>query len=183
MAVAFGWIAVGIAIAIGSWRMDRLEQMHIEPWSAPGVVPGALGALIAVFGTVLAWRERRGGHAAEPGPTAAAPDDDRAEPAGGASANVDSAAGAAETAGATVRRTLPILALCAIFVFGLLGRGLPFVAVAAALVFAWIALSRWSVWRADGRVSQGLAAAAVIAVVSCFVIAVLFQDVFLVRLP
>jgi putative tricarboxylic transport membrane protein len=42
MRVAPGWIVPGIAIAVGGWRMDRLEQMHIEPWSAPGPVPGVL---------------------------------------------------------------------------------------------------------------------------------------------
>jgi hypothetical protein len=158
MAFALGWIVLGIAISIASWRMDRLTQMHIEPWSAPGVVPGLLGALIALFGLVLALRERRG-TAAAPDPTGAAP-----------TAPID-------------RRIVPVLALSAIFVFALLGRGLPFTATSAALVFSWIVLLRLPEWRAAGTVPRGVAVAAVIALASCFVIAHLFQDVFLVRLP
>jgi len=162
MALAFGWIVLGIAISIASWRMDRLSQMNIEPWSAPGVVPGLLGALIALFGLVLALRERRA-----------------AAPAGGVAPDPSAAAPTAPMD----RRILPVLALCAIFVLALLGRGLPFTATSAALVFSWIVLLRLPEWRAAGSVRRGLAVAAVIALVSCFAIAHLFQDVFLVRLP
>jgi TctA family transporter len=52
MTVALGWIALGIAIAIGAFRMDRLARMNIEPWSAPKLVPGLVGVLIAVFTTL-----------------------------------------------------------------------------------------------------------------------------------
>jgi len=34
--------------------MDRLESLNIEPWSAPGLVPGVLGLLMLVFGLALA---------------------------------------------------------------------------------------------------------------------------------
>ena len=167
MALALGWIALGVAIAIGAFRMDRLALLNVEPWSAPGLVPGVLGVLIAVFGALLAWRERgasRGAMAAESsadGPSA-----------GGPSADVPSAA-----------RMAGVIALVALFAFGLLGRGLPFVATSGGLVFAWIALLRWRDWRAQDRVVRGVAGAAAIAFGACFAIAHLFQDVFLVRLP
>ena len=162
MTVALGWIVLGVAISIGAFRMDRLAQMNIEPWSAPGLVPGLLGVLIAVFGAVLAWRERSGPAVAEP----AAPDDpDMPSPR------------------AVAVRIAAVLVLCAVFVLGLLGRGLPFVATWSALVFAWIAMLRLPEWRAAGTVPRGLAAAAAIALGTCFAIAHLFQDLFLVRLP
>jgi hypothetical protein len=113
-----------------------------------------------VFGAVLAWRERG---AAEATPA----------PAGDAEAG----------APGELRRVLPILALAVVWVVGTLGRGLPFVATSAALVLAWIALLRWRDWRASGSVARGLGTAVAIAVVACTVIAVLFEDVFLVRLP
>lgn len=160
MRVALGWIALGIAIAVGGWRMDRLDKMNIEPWSAPGLVPGMLGALMAVFGAMLAWRERRAGVATP-------------APAGDADAD----------APGTLLRVLPILVLAVAWVVGTLGRGLPFVATSAVLVAAWIALLRWRDWRAAGSLARGLGTAVAIAVVACTAIAVLFEDVFLVRLP
>jgi putative tricarboxylic transport membrane protein len=57
-----GWAVFGAAVLIASWRMDRLESLHINPWSAPGVMPGVLGALMLVFGITLALR--RGGEVA-----------------------------------------------------------------------------------------------------------------------
>jgi hypothetical protein len=169
MAVALGWVVLGIAIAIASWRMDRLAQMNIEPWSAPGIVPGLLGVLIALFGVALALRERRAG----------------TTPAGGAPQSAGSSTDptVAVASAPMDPRIVPVLVLCAVFVLGLLGRGLPFTATSAALVFAWIVLLRFPEWRAAGSVPRGVAVAAVIALVACFAIAHLFQDVFLVRLP
>jgi hypothetical protein len=161
MALAFSWIALGIAIAVGAFRMDRLAHLNVEPWSAPGLVPGVLGVLIAAFGALLAWGERKA--------------------AGDAAARQPIAGPATEPP--VVARLAGVLALVAVFVFGLLGRGLPFVATSSALVFAWIALLRWRQWRADGRLARGLAGAATIALGACLAIAHLFQDVFLVRLP
>src|SRR5687768_2653439 len=36
--------------------MDRLESLHINAWSAPGLMPGVLGVLMLVFGAALALR-------------------------------------------------------------------------------------------------------------------------------
>lgn len=55
------WVVFGGAIAIGSWRMDRLEHLHINKYEAPGLVPGILGTAIVVLGLVLAVRAVRGG--------------------------------------------------------------------------------------------------------------------------
>ena len=160
MPIAIGWILLGLAVAVGGWRMDRLEQMRIEPWSAPGLVPGVLGVLMAVFGAILAWREWRVARVAAD-PAASADDGEPGE----------------------WRRVVPVLLLAFGWVFGALGRGLPFVATSATLVFAWIALLRWREWRASGALVRGPATAAAIAVIACTAIAVLFEDVFLVRLP
>src|SRR5262245_36310739 len=50
------WVLLGGAIAAESWNMDRLEKLHINPWSAPGLMPGVLGALMVVFGAFLFLR-------------------------------------------------------------------------------------------------------------------------------
>lgn len=61
-----GWIALGLGIAVESWRMDRLEQQHINPWTVPGLVPGLLGVVLAAFGLVLALRGPRAAMGEEP---------------------------------------------------------------------------------------------------------------------
>ncbi|HEV2430108.1 MAG TPA: tripartite tricarboxylate transporter TctB family protein [Burkholderiales bacterium] len=52
----FGWALFGAAVLVASWRMDRLESLNINPWSAPGLMPGVLGGLMVVFGLALASR-------------------------------------------------------------------------------------------------------------------------------
>lgn len=187
MALALCWVAFGVAVAIGAWRMDRLAHLNIEPWSAPGLVPGVLGVLMAAFGAVLAWREaarRRGaGAPAAPVTDAAASDAPLPDAAVPDAPLPDAPAAGDEPVLVALRRVAPVLVLALAFAVGLLGRGLPFAATASLLVFAWIALLRQDEWRAQGRVARGLASAAAIAVVSCTLIALLFQEVFLVRLP
>ena len=51
------WIVFGAAVIYGSWMMDRLKSLGIPPSTAPGVVPGLLGAFIIVFGLVLVLRQ------------------------------------------------------------------------------------------------------------------------------
>jgi Tripartite tricarboxylate transporter TctB family len=51
-----GWAVFGAAVLVASWRMDRLASLNINPWSAPGVMPAVLGALMIVFGLALALR-------------------------------------------------------------------------------------------------------------------------------
>lgn len=161
MRVALGWVVLGVAIAVGGWRMDRLERMNIEPWSAPGLLPGVLGVLIALFGALLAWRERH------PQPTE-----------GGAPPTPDDGAGHGG-----LGRAAAVLVLAVGWTLAALGRGLPFLATSSVLVAAWIALLRWDEWRASGTLVRGLGKAVTIAVLACTAIALLFEDVFLVRLP
>ncbi len=55
-------IALGIGVVIESLRMPRFEHLGINPYTVPGIVPGILGAVLALFGTVMlsrtavAWR-------------------------------------------------------------------------------------------------------------------------------
>jgi hypothetical protein len=95
------WLALGLLTLQQSWTMDRLEAQGADPWSAPGVVPGIIGAVITLLGLLLLVRSLR-----QPRPVVGA-SDERAEVASGR------------------RRLLTALGLCLLFVFGLLGRGLP----------------------------------------------------------
>ena len=151
------WAALGAAILVASWRMDRLEHLSINPWSAPGLTPGVVGALMIVLALALAMPARR----------AAAPD------------------GTAETAPppGSARRTLIAAALCVTFAGVTLGRGLPFVVEGAVFIFVFTSIFSWRSWREEQRVARGASQALVVAVLTSTVIAWLFESVFLVRLP
>jgi putative tricarboxylic transport membrane protein len=47
---------LGALVAFESWRMPRLEERGIDPWTAPGIVPGVLGITLTVLGVVLGLR-------------------------------------------------------------------------------------------------------------------------------
>src|SRR5712672_1146899 len=72
---ALGWMALGIAILIGSVTMDRLEKQGINPYTIPGLLPGLLGIVMTILGALLAARSWRphllafaaGGVPAKPG--------------------------------------------------------------------------------------------------------------------
>ena len=135
--------------------MDRLESLHINPWSVPGLMPGVLGALMIVFGAALGLR-----------------------------ALVE---GAPQTPADPVSRGRVALAafLCFGYAAGLLGHGLPFWLTSAAFLFAAILAFRWLDRDAEARPSLARLAAssAAIALGAAFAIGLLFEQVFLVRLP
>jgi hypothetical protein len=69
---AIGWMALGIAVLVASLRMDRLESQGVNPYTVPGLLPGLLGLAMIVLGSVLALRSWRRGALTEaltsPGP-------------------------------------------------------------------------------------------------------------------
>lgn len=151
------WAALGALILVASWRMDRLEALGINPWSAPGLTPGVVGALMIGLALVLAVQARRAAAADEP--AAAAP------PVGSA------------------RRTWIAATLCVTFAGITLGRGLPFVVEGAVFIFVFTTVFSGSTWRESRQVARGLLQALIVAVLASTVIAWLFESVFLVRLP
>ena len=127
-------------------------------FTAPGLLPGLLGVLIAVTGLAIVLRSLRRGALA---PAAARRLRRRASP----------------------RRAALTLVLCLGFAGGLVGHGLPFWLAAALYLFAHIFLLQLPERRAAGTVLRGTLVAAAIAVVAAGVISFVFQDLFLVRLP
>jgi len=165
LGVAF-WAGLGTSLFVAGWRMDRLSHQGIAPWSAPGLLPAVVGALMVAFALVLAvqaWRDaqRAQGHAHGPGVVEASPPAESTSWRGSALATV----------------------LCVLFAGASLGRGWPFQVEAAGFILVFTTLFRWREWRAEGRVARGLAQTAVIAVVASMAISWLFESVFLVRLP
>lgn len=152
--------ALGAVTAIESYRMPRLEERAIDPWTAPGIVPGMLGVIIALLGIVLALRSVA---------------------AGAFTASFDAGDDPAEVRAARFRFWL-CLGLCLIYAIGLVGHA-PFWLATLLFVFAFIAAFEWRA--GDDRRSRAvkLTIAAVVAVVTAVVIPFLFETLFLVRLP
>lgn len=175
--VAF-WAALGTAVFVAGWRMDRLSHQGIAPWSAPGLLPAVVGALMVAFALVLALQTWREG--------AAPPRGSAADEAG----EVDMAGKAADAAGAGAaepgdswRGSILATVLCVHFAGVSLGHGWPFQVEAALFILGFTAVFRWPEWRAEGRLARGLAQTTAVAVVAAVAIAWLFESVFLVRLP
>ncbi len=157
---ALGWIALGIATTIVSWRMDRLEKQDINPYTVPGLLPGFLGVAIVFFGALMLYRSwRRHALAAQPRRTAT---------------------GAMR---AEMRRMWTVLALCVGFASGLVGRGLPFWAAAAIFVTVTVALLQFAERTALGQRRRGLLFALTVGLCAGIIITLVFQEFFLVRLP
>jgi hypothetical protein len=146
------WIAFGGAVFYGSWTMDRLEALHINPYTAPGLVPGVLGLGIVVMGVILLLRSLRAG-------------------AGGAPVQL------------ITPRLLIAAVLCVAYGVGLVGQGLPFWLATLLFVFAGIAVFRWDDYRASGTVGRGLLTALLCAAGTAAGVTLVFQEIFLVRLP
>ena len=152
------WIALGTAIGSASWRMDRLERMGVSFFTAPGLVPGVLGVLIAACGMVLAVRAWQQGAL---GPVQRPPVLMRSD---------------------VLARIGVTLALCLGFALVLVGR-IPFWMAAAVYLFVQIAVLQYPGRKARGEVARGLVVAAAIALGAGGTIAFMFQEIFLVRLP
>jgi hypothetical protein len=158
---AAGWGALGLAILVASLRMDRLEGQNINPYTVPGLLPGLLGIVMMLLAGLLALRSwRRGAFAAD------------ASKASGFDA-------------ATARRVALVLVLCVAFGGGLVGHGLPFWLAAALFVsVAIISLQQPQRRAADRRLGlRDIAVAVAIGLGAGAAITLVFQQIFLVRLP
>ena len=150
------WILAGGAIFYASWTMDRLANLGVQPFSAPGLLPGVLGLFIMLLGLAMLVRSLRAGALSQPS---------------GTSLSME------------WRRIALPLALCVGFAGGLVGRGLPF--WAAAWIF--IAVMIWTLQYRDRRQKRELGRLALTAVVvgagASIAVSLVFQELFLIRLP
>jgi Tripartite tricarboxylate transporter TctB family len=153
------WTAFGLAIVAGSLTMDRLEQFGATWYTAPGLVPGVLGATIAVLGLLLAIRAMK---------------------AGAAAGLVEPWMPTAEGRSALKRASLATL-LSLVYTLGLIGR-VPFPIASALFVFAFIMVFDVSP-DAPSRMPRRATIAAITAIVTSVVVTLVFERIFLVRLP
>jgi hypothetical protein len=158
---ALGWMALGAAILIGSWTMDRLKNQDVNPYTVPGLLPGLLGIAMIVLGGGLLFRSWRRGALAR----ADSPDPSRAA--------------------ISLRQLWLAIGLCVIFDVVMIGHGLPFWLAAAIFVsIAIVTLQRGQRSAAGRRLTLRDAISAVaIGLGAGLGTTLVFQNIFLVRLP
>jgi hypothetical protein len=150
------WIVLGGAIAVGAWRMDRLEHLGATFYTAPGLVPGVLGLAILLLGVLLALRSIR------------APA--RRRDAGGAGGDHGWA------------RVALVLALCLGYAVGLVGHA-PFWLGTFLFVFLFVLIFEYPQRKERSQVARGVVMALVYGAATSAIVSLVFEKVFLVRLP
>ncbi len=156
------WIVLGAAILIASIRMDRLEAQHINPYTVPGLLPGLLGIAMILLGGILLLRSIANGGLK---PLPAHPH--------------------AEHERERERRIWVVTALCVGYGVVLIGHGIPFWLASTIYVTASIIiLNRMSRDPALRRQTpKGWFKALVIGLSASVITHLVFQELFLVRLP
>jgi hypothetical protein len=156
-----GWVALGVAVLTLSVTMDRLESQNINPYTVPGLLPGLLGIAMILLGGVLAVRSWQRGALSHP------------------------RAPFTEHQRETRKRVWIVIALCSAYSVVLIGHGLPFWLASALFVTGSILiLQRMNSDPEERRLTPKLWAKAVaIGVIAAVLTQVVFQDLFLVRLP
>jgi hypothetical protein len=158
---ALGWVILGVVVVVLSLQMDRLQDRHINPLTIPGLVPGLLGAGMVIVGAILGLRSWARGalHQALPDAT----EDQRKRR----------------------QRVLLAAILCCGYSVVLLGHGLPFwVASSIYVTCSILAFDRMSSEPAKRHIGLiAVAKALLIGVLSSVVVWLVFERLFLVRLP
>lgn len=156
-----GWLVFGLAVLVGSLKMDRLEAQNINPYTIPGLLPAILGIAMMLVGGVIAVRSWRRGAFEHP-----------REPFTPHQWEVR-------------KRVWSVVVLVAFYSVALVGHGLPFWLASAIFVTGSILiLQRMSRDPEERRLTPRLwIKAVVIGVLAAVITQVVFQNVFLVRLP
>lgn len=151
------FVALGLGALVESLRMPRFEERAINPYTVPGLVPGALGAIILLLGAVLVVRSVRAG-----GWVAGGEGQWSRDPG--------------------IRRLLLAVGLCLGYAVGLVGQ-LPFWLATWLFVTGFVVLFEWPL-AADRRDrTRRLVTALVFGGLVAAAVTFVFRDLFLVRLP
>ena len=148
-----GWLVFGLAILAESLRMDRFKSMGATLYTMPGFVPGMIGCALMLLGAVLMLRGWRRRRAQ-------------------AGANTD------DTESLFNSRMLLTLVLTLVYAVALIGRA-PFWLGTAAFV----ATFTWAFAPPDQDRNRRMASACIAGVLASAVITLVFEHIFLVRLP
>jgi putative tricarboxylic transport membrane protein len=146
-------MALGLAILQQAWQMPRFVEQSGTGLTAPGIVPGFYGVMIALLSAVLGLRAvRRGGWA------------------------VRGARGSAQDA-----RRLATAALLGVLYAGVLVGRVPFWMASALFVCAFTVAFEWG--QGPGGRARRVAEAALIGLGTGLAVTLVFEKLFLLRLP
>src|SRR3954470_16051796 len=158
---AIGWVVLGLAVLVGSITMDRLAQQNINPVTVPGLLPGLLGVAVVRLGAVMGRRSW------------------------GRGAWQEAAAPATVLQRETSKRVWVAIALCCGYGVVLVGHGLPFwLASTVYVTVSILVFQRLSADPAERRLDlKSCIKALVIGTAASVVTWLVFEQVFLVRMP
>ena len=151
------WMAVGAAIVVESLRMERFTKMGASLYTMPGFTPGMVGAVLILLGAVLAWRGWR------------------ARPSAGVS--VPAPVRGPEDA-LLNRRMLATLVLTLLYAGVLIGR-VPFSLATAVFVAAFT----WHFAEPETAPLRRAVMAVLSGLFTALIVVLVFERIFLVRLP
>ncbi|MBR0648423.1 tripartite tricarboxylate transporter TctB family protein [Roseomonas terrae] len=144
----------GIAVVTQAWQMPRFVEQSGTGLTAPGIVPGFYGVVIALLSIVLGMRAiRRGGWAVR---------------------------GAAQGSAADRRQLATAAVLGVVYAGGMVGR-VPFWLASALFVFAFTTAFEWELGP-QGRLRRVIEAA-LIGIGTGIGVMLVFEKLFLLRLP
>jgi hypothetical protein len=145
--------ALGVAMFVGGYRMDRLEIRQIPPSTIPGLLPMILGLLLAVCAILLFF-----------------------------SADKEEGADNPILAGGSLR-ALGITALLCLVYGGAMVGNMPFFLATAVFITVFSLIFTWQAGDVASANLRRAVIAIVLGVVSSGAISVMFEQGFLVRLP
>jgi hypothetical protein len=151
------WIVLGLAIAVISLQMDRLERFQASIYTAPGLVPGLLGLSIALMGGILMLRAVRAGALQGRAPVRLVLRDHW--------------------------RLIFSLGLSLVYALVIVASAMPFWLLTAIYVSAFVIVFQYAERRVAGQVPRGVAVAVVYGLLAGWAIQYVFEELFLVRLP
>jgi hypothetical protein len=150
--------AVGVLAATVAWRMDRYESQGGTLWTAPGLWPAIVALVLLALAAALAFRSWR-----------------RARAIGWQASILD------DTPRVPTRRFAWAAAGFFVYALVLVGRGLPFWLGTALFVSGYV-----YVFHTEGTArtqARRVAMALAVGIATALVVSLVFERVFLVRLP
>lgn len=159
--VGLGLILFGGVAAFESWRMPRFQDIGAEIYEAPGLVPGLLGLVIAVFGMLIVVRAVREG----------------ALHGGAVGARFRYLVVSVEA-----RRLAILIGITVGYAWIFVGR-MPFWLASFFFVAAFIILFDWREAAAKAAYARLIITALIQAVITALAVTYVFESIFRVRLP
>jgi len=151
-------LAFATLVVVLAWRMDRYESQGGALWTAPGLWPGIVGLVLGALAAGLLVRSWR-----------------RAGAVGWDTAETN------DTPLVPTPRFVAAAALFFLYAIGLVGRGLPFWLGTALFVSVYVYVFHTE--GASRSQARRVAMALAIGVATSLVVTLVFEQVFLVRLP